>query len=83
MAGKQPPPQVKPWDNHGVVQMAPPLHDLPKHPKRWLPKCNTYDGLLAEEHLHNYILAINLNGVAKEDFVVRLFPYTLQGSAGS
>lgn len=29
------------------------------------------------------MLAINLNGVVKEDCVVRLFPYTIQGWAGS
>lgn len=60
-----------------------PLHPLPKHPKRWLLKFNLDDGLLVEEHLHNYMMVINLNGVDEEDFVVRLFPYTRIGSDAS
>ena len=32
----------------------------PKYPERWLPKFNPDDGLPAEEHIHNFILAINL-----------------------
>jgi len=39
--------------------------------------------MLAEEHINNFMLSINLNGVVNEDAVVRLFPYTLQGTAGS
>ena len=39
--------------------------------------------MLAEEHINNFMLSINLNGVTNEDAVVRLFPYTLQGTAGS
>jgi len=44
---------------------------------------NPEDGLLAEEHLHNYMLTINLNGLYEEDLVVRLFLYILTVSAGS
>jgi len=88
MAGRQQqqpkqPPLFRPWANPGVVQMVAPIHDLPKHPEKWLPKFNPDDGLPAEEHLHNYMLGINLNGVVEEDCVVILFPYTLQGSASS
>lgn len=46
MAGQQPPPRVQPWNNPDVVAMAAPLHPLPKHPKRWLPKSNPNDQLL-------------------------------------
>jgi len=55
----------------------------PLHPERWLPKFNPDYGLPAEENLHNYMLAINLNEVDEEDVVVRLFPYTLTGSTRS
>ena len=58
--------------------METPIHDLTKHLERWLPKFNHDDGLHAKENLHNYMLAININGVVEEDCVVRLFPYTLQ-----
>eukprot|EP00253_Pinus_taeda_P034457 PITA_34457 len=39
--------------------------------------------MLAEEHINNFIPSVNLNGVTNEDVVVRLFPYTLQGTAES
>jgi len=41
------------------------LHPLPKNPKIWLPKFNPNDGLPTEEHLHDFMLAININGVVE------------------
>jgi len=73
----------RPWNKHGVVQITPPLHPLPKHPQRWLPKFNPNDGLPAEENIHNFMLAINLNGVTEDDCVFRIFPYTFEGFARS
>jgi len=65
------------------VKIPTPLYALPKHLEIWLPKFNPNDGFPAEEHIHNYMLAINLNGISEEDCVVGLFPYALQGSIGS
>jgi len=39
--------------------------------------------MLAEEHINNFMFFVDLNGVTKEDVVVRLFPYAMQGTAGS
>lgn len=84
MVGKKKTPTVaRPRPSPRAVEMAAPLHPLPKHPKKWIPNFNPNDGLLAEENLHNFMLAINLNGVVEEECVVRLFPYTLEESAGS
>lgn len=63
--------------------MPEPLSQLPAHPEKWLPKSNPDIGILAEEHINNFILSINLNGITEEDVVVRPFPYTLQGVYGS
>ena len=71
-----------PWNNPGAVLMPAPLNQLPAHPEKWLPKLNPEAGMLAEEHINNFMLSINLNGVINE-YVVRIFPYTLQGAAGS
>ena len=73
----------RPWINLGAVRMAGPLHPLPTHLEKWLPKFNLDDCLPAEEHINNFMLSINQNAVVEEDVVVRLFPYTLQGSGGS
>jgi len=72
-----------PWTRSGAVNMPAPLHALPDAPEKWLPKFNPDDGTQAEEHINNFMLAVNLKGVTEQDVVVRLFPYTLQGSAGS
>ena len=72
-----------PWPRPGAVNMPAPLHALPDAPEKWLPKFNPDEGTQAEEHINNFMLAVNLKGVAEEDVVVRLFPYTLHGSAGS
>ena len=73
----------RPWTNPRAVRMAGPLHPLLAHPQKWLPKFNPDNGLLAKEHINNFMLSINLNAIVEEDAVVRLFPYTLQGSTGS
>ena len=72
-----------PWTRPGAVNMPAPLHPLPDAPEKWLPKFNPDDGTQAEEHINNFMLAVNLKGVTEKDVVVRIFPYTLQGSAGS
>ena len=63
--------------------MPAPLHSLPDAREKWIPKFNLDDGTQVEEHINNIMLAVNLKGVTEHDVVVRLFPYTLQGSAGS
>ena len=63
--------------------MPAPLHPLPDYLEKWLPKFNPDAGTLGEEHISNFMLSVNLKGVTEEDVFVRLFPYTLQGSAGS
>ena len=83
MEGQVPPSNVNPWSNPGVVNMPAPLHALPKNPERWLPKFNPDERISAEEHIHNFMLAVNLNGVVEEYFVVISFPYTLKGFGGS
>jgi len=63
--------------------MPAPLTQLLAHPEKWLPKFNLDIGILVEEHINNFMLSVNLNGVTEEAAVVRLFPYTLQGATGS
>ena len=72
-----------PWNNPGAVLMPAPLSQLPAHPEKWLPKFNAEAGMLAEERINNFMLSIYLNGVTNEDAIVRIFPYTLQGTVGS
>lgn len=66
---------AQPWTNPGAVLVA--------NPENWLPKYNPDDGLPTEEHLNNFMLAMNLNGVSQKDVVIIFFLYTFQGSARS
>jgi len=59
-----------PWNNPRAVLMPPPLSPILAHPEKWLPKYNPEAGMLAEEHINNFMLSINLNGVTNEDVVV-------------
>ena len=59
-----------PWNNPGAVLMPAPLSQLLTHPEKWLPKFNPEAGMLAEEHINNFMLSINLNGVVNEDGIV-------------
>jgi len=59
-----------PWNNPGAVLMPAPLSPIPAHPEKWLPKFNPETGMLAEEHINNFMLSVNLNGVTNEDAVV-------------
>ena len=59
-----------PWNNPGAVLMPAPLSRLPTHPEKWLAKFNPKASMLAEEHINNFMLSINLNGVVNEDVVV-------------
>lgn len=72
-----------PWNNPGAALMPAPLSQLPAHLEKWMPKFNLEAGMLAEEHINNFMLSINLNGVTNEDVVIRLFPYTFQGVSRS
>jgi len=46
-------------------------------------KFNPDAGIQADEHIKNFMLSVNLKGITEEDVFVRLFSYTLQGSARS
>jgi len=59
-----------PWNNPGAVLMPAPLSRLPTHPEKWLAKFNPKASMLAEEHINNFMISINLNGVVNEDVVV-------------
>jgi len=72
----------RPWNHLRAVIMAAPLSQFLAHPEKWLPKFNPDTGILAKEHINNFMLLVNLKGVTEEDAVVRLFPYTFQGAAG-
>ena len=71
------------WRARTPRNLAAPLHALPKHPKRVLPKFDPGKGVSVEDHLQNFYLALNLLNVDHEDVVCRIFHYTFEPKASS
>ena len=61
------------WRERKPVNLAAPLHDLPKHPERVLPKFNLGKGVSAEDHLKSFYMGLNNLNVDHEDVVFRIF----------
>ena len=79
----QPPPQPA-WRARSPLNLTPPLHDLPQDFDKMLPKFEPSEGILVDDHLPTFYLAIEgLRAGEHEDVVCRLFPNTLKGKATS
>ena len=65
------------------LNLAAPLHYLPKKPEKVLPKFYTEKGVSAEDHLKSFYLALNLLNVEYKDVICRLFQYTFEPKASS
>jgi hypothetical protein len=64
MAGNNPNPQpYEPWLLPDVVSIPGVLHDLPKHPEKFLPKFDPEKKDSAEDHVKKFLLAIRLQNV--------------------
>ena len=48
------------WRVRTPFNLAPPLHDLPKHPEKDLPKFDPGKGISIKDHLQSYYLALEL-----------------------
>ena len=57
---------------------------MPQNSDKALPKFEPNEGILTDDHLQNFYLALEgLQVVEHEDVVCRLFPHTLKGKAAS
>ena len=57
--------------------MTPPLHDLPQDFDKILPNFDPSEGILVDDHLQSFYLAIEgLRAGEHEDVVCMLFPHT-------
>ena len=66
-----------------LLNLVAPLHDLPKHREKVLPKFDPGKGVSAEYHLLNFYLALNILNVDHEYVVCILFQYTFEPKAYS
>ena len=84
-ANSNPPPNANQptWRARTPLNLAMPLHDLPKHLERALPKFNLGKGISTEDHLQIFYLALKLLDVQHEDIVCRNFTHTFEDKASS
>ena len=66
------------WRAITPLNLAAPLHDLPKHPECVLLKFDPRNRISAEDHLKSFYLTLDLLNVEHEDVVCSLFPYTFE-----
>ena len=55
-----------------------PLHDMPQHLEKHLPKFNPKKGTLVEDHIRNSYLVLQMMRVKSDDVSCLLFPHTLE-----
>ena len=71
------------WRVRTPLNLAPPLHDLPKHPERTLPKFDLGKGISVEDHLKSFFFSLERLRVQHEDVACRIFPHTFEPKENS
>jgi hypothetical protein len=74
---------IPPWLSEGALNLAEPLHEMPRKPEKLLPKFDPDRPGSPEDHIKNLFLATHLLNVQHEDVVCRIFPYTFVGRAST
>ena len=57
----------QPWLTINAISIPGPQNPLPKHPKTFLPKFDPDKDILLEEHIKQFMLALDLMNVQHED----------------
>ena len=79
----QPPPQPA-WRDRYLLNLTPPLHAMPQNFDKALPMFEPNEGIIVDDHLQSFYLALEDLQVAEhEDVVCRLFPHMLKVKATS
>jgi hypothetical protein len=78
-----PPQNNQPWLARDALAIPRRVHNLPRHPKKLLPKFDPETSGFPEDHIKKFILTIRLMNVQHEDIVWMLFPYNFENSAST
>ena len=80
-ANHPPPPPA--WRDRSLLNLTPPLHDMPMNFDQSFPKFEPNEGIFVDDHLQSFYLDLEGLQVEHEDVVYRLFPRTLKFKAVS
>ena len=70
----QHPRRVQPlaWMAQSPLALLGPLHDMPRHPEKHLPKFDPKKGTSAEDHISSFYLSLQIMRVQSDDVACRL-----------
>ena len=72
------------WRARSLLNLTPPLHNLPQTFDKLLPKFDPEERTAVDDHLQSFYLAVEgLKAGEYEDVVCRLFYHTLKGTTAS
>jgi hypothetical protein len=74
---------ITPWLSKGDLNLAEPLHEIPRKLENLLSKFDPNMPSSPEDHVKNLILVILVLNVQHEDVVCRIFTYTFAGRAST
>jgi hypothetical protein len=78
-----PPQNNQPWLSKDSLEILRRVHNLPRYPKKLLPKFDPETSGFPEDHIKKFILVIRLMNVQHEDIVCSIFPYTFENSSST
>jgi hypothetical protein len=83
VGNNQNPPPYETWLVLDIVVIPGQLHDMPKHPEKFLPKFDPNKKYFAEDHVKKFISAIRLQNVRHEDVVCHFFSHTFENKSST
>jgi len=73
----------QPWLVPNMVVVSSDIHDVPKHPKDFLPKFDTERKESPKFQIKKFMLLIRILNVQYEDVVCKMFTYTFKGKSST
>jgi hypothetical protein len=74
---------ISPWMSEGSLNLAIPLHEMPRKYDKVLPKFDLDRPILPKDHIKDFFLANRFLNVQHEDMVCRVFAYTFSGKVST
>ena len=71
------------WRERMPLNLATPLHDLPKHLERTLPKFDPGKCISIEDHLKSFFLALELLNIEHEYVLCSIFSHNFETKSSS
>jgi len=71
------------WMAQSPLNLRGPLHGMPRHSEKHIPKFNSEKGTSTDDHISDFYLALKIMKVQFDNVGFRLFPHTLENKAAT